>query len=143
VTVICPKCKVENCLPDPLDRKTTYKCYACKAELNCGSNYNFRKVAVVMLKAWWLVPVLVWAARPIVHSAKENSFQYWIGGLFGWSPVFLLPLLFLATAFFVGEYFLHRKCTGSSPKGFRAFVLASMLGFSGFAAGIALFVRSL
>ena len=141
MNVICPKCRAENHLPDSLNRKTTYKCHACQTEFDRISRTNFGKVAIVMLIAWWLVPVLVWVAPPIVHSAKENSLQYWIGGLFGWSPVFLFPLLLLATAFFIGEYFLHRKLTGVSPKGFRTFVCASIVGFSGCAAGIGLFIR--
>src|SRR4030042_177295 len=126
VNVICPKCKAENHLPDSLNRKTTYKCYACKAELNCGSDTNFRKVAVVMLLAWWLVPVLVWASRPIITSSKGYSSQGYIGLLFLWSPVFLFPLLVLAAAFFMWQGFLHRKLTGASPKGFRAFIFASV-----------------
>jgi hypothetical protein len=103
----------------------------------------FRKVAVGMLIIWWLVPGLVWASRPIVQSAAEDTLQATIGTFMGmWAP-FLLPLLALATAFFLGEYFLHKKLTGISPKGFRAFVCASVAGFCGCAAGIALFANSL
>jgi hypothetical protein len=102
----------------------------------------FRKVAAVMLIVWWLVPGLVWASRPIIHSS-QNSFQEWIGGLFLWSPVFLIPLLAFATAFFLGEYFLQRKLTGISPQGFRAFVCSSIVGFCGCATGLALFAHSL
>ena len=107
------------------------------------SRIQFRKVAVGMLIAWWLVPGLVWASRPIIHSAEEYSFQAWIGQLFFYSPVFLFPLLVLATAFFLWEGFRHRKFTGVSPKGFRAFVCASIVGFCGCAAGLALFANSL
>lgn len=142
MNVICPKCRAENRLPDSLNRNTTYKCNACQTEFGRISRINFGKVAIVMLIIWWLVPVLVWASRPIIHSA-EISFLEWIGGLFLWSPLYLLPLLLLVTAFFLWEGFPHKKFTGASPKGFRAFILASVLGFSGFAAGIALFVRSL
>ena len=141
MNVICPKCKTENHLPDLLNRNTTYRCNACQTKFDRISRTNFGKVALVMLIVWWLVPVLVWAAPPIVHSAKENSFQYLIGGLFGWSPLYLLPPLLLATTFLLWEGFQHRKFTGVGPKGFRAFIFTSVLGFSGFAAGIGLFIR--
>src|SRR4030042_3178273 len=125
VNVMCPKCKAENHLPDSLNRKTTYKCYACKAELNCGSNTNFRKVAVGMLIAWWLAPGLVWAARPMITSAEEYSFQAWIGQLSLCGGSFLPFPTAMATIFLLWEGFRPRKLTGVSPKGFRAFVYAS------------------
>lgn len=141
VKVICPECRAENQLPDSLDRKTTYKCHACQTRFDRISRINFGKVAIVMLIIWWLVPVLVWASRPIITSSKGYSSQGYIGLLFLWSPVFLFPLVVLATAFFMWQGFLHRKFTGASPKGFRAYVCASIVGFSGFAAGIGLFIR--
>ncbi|MCX5995218.1 MAG: hypothetical protein NTV59_04390 [Chloroflexi bacterium] len=96
-----------------------------------------------MLIIWWLVPGLVWASRPIILSADEYTLQATIGTLMlGWTP-FLFPLLVIATVFFLWKGFRHRKLTGVSPKGFRAFVYTSIVGFCGCAAGIGLFVHSL
>ena len=103
----------------------------------------FRKVAVGMLIVWWLVPGLIWASRPIILSADEYTLQAGIGTLMlGWTP-FLLPLLVIATVYFLWKGFRHKKFTGVSPKGFRRFVCASIVGFCGCAAGLALFANSL
>ena len=103
----------------------------------------FRKVDVGMLIAWWLVPVLVWASRPIILSAVDYTPQATIGTFMLWWTPFLLPPLVIATVFFLRKGFRHRKLTGVSPKGFRAFVCASIAGFCGCVAGIALFAHSL
>ena len=141
--VICPKCKTENYLPDSHNRNATYKCHACKAELNCGSTTNFRKVAIWILIVWWLVPGLIWTARPIILSAVESSFQEWIGLLFWIAALYALPFLLLATAFFLWKGLRHWKFTGTSPKGFRIFVCMSAIGFCGCATGLALYANSL
>jgi len=103
----------------------------------------FRKVALVMLIIWWLVPGLIWAARPIILSADEYTLQATIGTfMFGWA-LFLSPLVLLATVLFLWKGFRNWKLTRVSPKGFRAFVCASIVGFCGCAAGLAMFANSL
>jgi hypothetical protein len=62
--------------------------------------------------------------------------------MFGWT-MFLSPLLVLATVFFLWKGFSHWRFTGVSPKGFRCFVCASIVGFCGCATGLALFFHSL
>jgi len=144
VNVICPKCKTENHLPDPINRHITYKCEVCENEFDRISNTNFRRVALVMLIAWWLVPGLVWASRPIILSADEYTLQATIGTfMFCWALFFLPPPVLLTTVLFLGKGFRLRKPTGVSPKGFRCFVCTSVLGFCGCATGLALYVHSL
>ena len=113
-----------------------------QAERQPMTEIPFRKVAIWMLIVWWLVPGLVWASRPIIHSS-ENSFQELIGQLFLWSPVVLFPVLLLATAFLLWEGFRYRRSTKGSPKEFRVIIYMSIAGFCGCVAGVALFVNSL
>lgn len=143
VIVVCPNCKAENRLADTLERNTVYQCYVCKTRFDRISTTNFKKVAACILLAWWAAPLLIWVSRPIGESAPAYSFQSYIATLFFWSTVFLLPLVVLATVFFLKEGFGHRKFTGVSPKGFRALVCASVLGCSACVVGITLFARAL
>lgn len=135
--------RVENRLPDILDRKAAYRCSVCKTRFGQISGTNFWKVAAVALVAWWILPVLVWVSRPVIESAAPYGYQEGLGHLFLSSPLFVLPLILLGTALFLWKGFRHMKFTGLSPKGFGYFVLASILGCSACVAGIALFVRSL
>ena len=128
VTVICPKCKAENDLPDTLDRKIRYRCNVCKKRLANISNTNFGMVAAFALIAWWAIPVLVWvsviSARGASEYSDELALAYW---------GFQVSLVIGVTAMAMTVYFLqvglrHRKSTGASPRGFRCFVLVSVLG---------------
>jgi len=143
MTVTCPRCRAENRLPDILDRKAAYRCSVCKTGFGQISGTNFKKVAFFSLIAWWTAPILVWISRPMIESAQAYSLQEWIGNLFLYSPLFVLPLIILGTVLFTFQGFRHMKFTGLSPKGFGYFVLASLLGCSTCVAGIVLFARSL
>lgn|GEM_PF-3436899 len=121
MTVICPKCKAENQLPDTLDRKTAYRCNVCKSKFTRISNVNFGEAAAWTLVAWLIVPALVWGSVPLIRGASEYSTEITLAEL-----GFILALgigiaAILMTIFHLKQGLMHKKFTRGSPQGFRRF----------------------
>jgi len=123
MTVMCPKCRAGNRLPDRLDRKNTYQCHLCETRFTRISNTNFRLVAILTLAAWWVVPPLLWTVRPIIALTGEEAF----GTLLIYLPG-LLPWVIVATVYFLWQGLRHERFTGVSPKGLWPLLLVSVLG---------------
>ena len=69
--VVCPKCKAENKLPDTLDRKSAYRCYACKKRFAAISSTDFGIVGGLLWMAWGVVPALAWASALIEKDTSS------------------------------------------------------------------------